>query len=45
MNDMNILHVLYLQLQMEVNHVLLSTYTFIHFYMIFTPFYIINGAT
>ena len=29
---------------MEVNCVLLSTYTFIHLYMIFTPFYINDGA-
>ena len=37
----NILHVLCQQLHMEVNCVLLSTYTFIlHLYMIFMPFYI-----
>ena len=41
---MNILHVLYWQLHMEVNCVLLSIYTFIHLYMIFTPFYI-NDST
>ena len=41
---MNILHVLYWQLHTEVNCVLLSTYTFIHLYMIFTPFYINDGA-
>ena len=40
---MNILHVLYQQLHMEVNCVLLSTYTF-HLYVIFTPFYINDGA-
>ena len=41
---MNILHVLYWQLHMEVNCVLLSTYTFIHLIMIFTPFYINDGT-
>ena len=41
---MNILHVLCQQLHMEVNCVLLSTYTFIHLYMIFMPFYI-NDST
>ena len=41
---MNILHVLYQQLHLEVNCVLLSTYTFIHLYMIFTLFYINDGA-
>ena len=41
---MNILHVLYRQLPIEVNHVSLSTYTFIHLYMIFTPFYINDSA-
>ena len=36
---------LYWQLHMEVNCVLLSTYTFIlHFYMIFTPFYMNDGT-
>ena len=29
---------------MEVNYVLLSTYTFIHLYMIFMPFYINDGT-
>ena len=39
------LHVLYWQLHMEVNCVLLSTYTFIlHLYMIFMPFYM-NDST
>ena len=41
---MNILHVLYRQLSIEVNCVSLSTYTFIHLYMIFTPFYINDSA-
>ena len=41
---MNILHALYWQLHMEVNCVLLSNYTFIYLYMIFTPFYINDGA-
>ena len=40
-----IMHVLYQQLHMEVNCVLLSTYTFIlHLYMIFTPFYMNDGT-
>ena len=40
-----ILHVLYWQLHMEVNCVLLSTCTFIlHLYMIFMPFYINDGT-
>ena len=40
-----ILHVLYWQLHMEVNCVLLSTNTFIlHLYMIFTPFYMNDGT-
>ena len=40
-----ILHVLYRQHHMEVNCVLLSTYTFIlHLYMIFMPFYM-NDST
>ena len=40
-----ILHVLYQQLHMEVNCVLLSTYTFIlHLYMISMPFYM-NDST
>ena len=39
------LHVLYQQLHMEVNCVLLSTYTFIlHLYVIFTPFYMNDGT-
>ena len=38
-------HVLYRQLHMEVNYVLLSTYTFIlYLYMIFTPFYMNDGT-
>ena len=41
---MNILHVLYQQLPIEVNCVSLSTYTFIHLYMIFAPFYINDDA-
>ena len=41
---MNISHVLYSQLHMEVNCVLFFTYTFIHLYMIFMPFYINDGA-
>ena len=41
---MNILHVLYWQLHIEVNFVLFFTYTFIHLYMIFMPFYINDGA-
>ena len=41
---MNTLHVLYRQLHMEVNCVLFFTYAFIHLYMIFTPFYIKDGA-
>ena len=44
LNDMNILHVLYQQLPIEVNCVSLLTYTFIHLYMIFMPFYINDGA-
>ena len=41
----HILHVLYWQLHMEVNCVLLSTYTFIlHLYIIFTPFYMKYGT-
>ena len=40
-----ILHVLYWQFHMEVNCVLLSTYTFIlHLYMIFMPFYMNDGT-
>ena len=40
-----ILHVLYRQLHMEVNCVLLSTYTFIlHLYMIIKPFYMNDGT-
>ena len=40
------LHALYWQLHMEVNCVLLSTYTFIlHLYVIFMPFYMNHGAT
>ena len=40
-----ILHVLYRQLHMEVNCVLLSTYTIIlHLYMIFLPFYMNDGT-
>ena len=39
------IHVLYWQLHMEVNCVLLSTYTFIlHLYMISMPFYM-NDST
>ena len=41
---MNILHVLYWQLPIEVNCVSLSTYTFIHLYMSFMPFYINDSA-
>ena len=41
---MNILHVLYWQLSIEVNCVSLSTYTFVHLHMIFTPFYINDDA-
>ena len=37
-NDMNILHVVYQQLSIEVNCVSLLLYTFIHLYMNFTPF-------
>ena len=38
-------HVLYQQLYMEVNCVLLSTYTFIlHLYVIFTLFYMNDGT-
>ena len=40
---MNTLYVLNQQLHMEVNCVLLSTYTFIYLYMIFMPFYINDG--
>ena len=40
-----ILHVLHQQLHMEVNCVLLSTYTFIlHLYMTFTLFYMNDGT-
>ena len=40
-----ILHVLYRQLHMEVNCVLLSTYTFLlHLYVTFIPFYM-NDST
>ena len=40
-----ILHVLYWQLHMEGNCVLLSTYTFIlHLFMIFMPFYMNDGT-
>ena len=40
-----ILHVLYWQLHMEVNCVLLSSHTFIlHLYMTFMPFYVNDGT-
>ena len=40
-----LLHVLYRQIHMEVNCVLLSIYTFIlHLYMIFTEFYVNDGT-
>ena len=40
-----ILHVLYWQLHMEVNCVLLSAYTFIFYlYMTFMPFYMNDGT-
>ena len=41
---MNIIHVLYWHLPIEVNCVSLSTYTLIHLSMIFMPFYINDGA-
>ena len=41
---MNILHVVYWQLPIEVNCVSLLLYTLIHLYMIFTPFYINDSA-
>ena len=44
---MNILHVLYPQLPLEVNCVSLSTYTFIYLYVIIViimPFYINDSA-
>ena len=41
---MNILHVLYWQLPIEVNCASLSLFTFIHLCMIFTPFYINDSA-
>ena len=41
---MNILHVLYQQLPIEVNCVSLSLYTLIHLDMIFSPFYVNDGA-
>ena len=45
LNDTYTLHVLYQQLHMEVNCVLLSTYTFIlHLYMTFMPFYMNYGT-
>ena len=45
LNDTYVLHVLYQQLHMKVNCVLLSTYTFIlHLYIIFMPFYMNDGT-
>ena len=41
---MNILHIVYWQLPIEVNYVSLLLYTLIHLYMIFTPFYINDSA-
>ena len=41
---MNIFHVVYRQLPIEVNSVSLLLYTLLHLYMIFTPFYINDGA-
>ena len=41
---MNILHVVYQQLPIEVNCVSLLLYTLLHLYMIFTPFYINDSA-
>ena len=41
---MNISHVLYQQLHIEVNCVLFFTYIFIHLYMILCHFYINDGA-
>ena len=41
---MNILHVLYWQLPIEVNCVSLLPFTLIYLYIIFTPFYINDGA-
>ena len=44
-NDTHMLHILYWPLHMEVNCVLLSTYTFIlHLYMILHHFYINDGT-
>ena len=44
LNDMNILHILYQQLHIEVKCVSLSIYTFLYLYMIFMPFYINDGT-
>ena len=41
---MNILHIVYQQLPIEVNCVSLLLYTLLHLYMIFMPFYINDGA-
>ena len=41
---MNILHVVYWQLLIEVNCVSLLPYTFIYLYLNFAPFYINDGA-
>ena len=41
---MNILHIVYWQLPIEVNCVSLSLYTLIHLYIILKPFYINDGA-
>ena len=43
-NDMNILQIVYQQLPIEVNCILLLLYTFIYLYMNFMPFYINDGA-
>ena len=41
---MNMLHVVYWQLPIEVNWVSLLLYTLLYLYMIFTPFYINDSA-
>ena len=43
-NNMNILQIVYQQLPIEVNCVLLLLYTFIYLYLNFMPFYINDGA-
>ena len=41
---MNILHIVYQQLPIEVNWFSLLLYTLLYLYLIFTPFYINDGA-